>query len=1107
MSTRSALTTTHRAFVYAYAEQEDDTMREMRAYGVDASGRNVCFRVQNYPRHIYIELTPPVRDSVESSVASTPKSTTSSASRFAAKKASFVEPEEEVWTHSRAGAVAQAVKNTLYRNQQADILSMEMEIRKGLFYADKAPRAFLKIVCATSAVARNIGFKLRAGPVDVMGRKHQLKVHEGDASALLQLCCYNDIPTVGWWDVEGSTVSEDDQLTMCDVEVKVRTRNGGAAHNSKSSATGVRVLPKIARGKNEPPPDVLVMCFDIETNSSNPSAMPKATNPHDAVFQISCVFSGKGRSESVLMTLGKPDPKKVSPEATVYTYATESDLLVDFTNVVRERNPNVICGYNIFCFDIPYLLDRAKLHLVMANFDVMGFHRFRHGKERSIKWSSSAFRNQEFNFLDVEGRLFVDLLPIVRKDYKLDNYKLKTVSEFFLGPEMTKDPIGYKDIFRSYREGVKNPTKEGVEMLAQVGKYCIQDSVLVSKLYAKLSVFIGLAEAAAVSNVSMFAMYTAGQQIKVYSQVYKFCFDAGVVVEKDGYKTDANEQYVGAYVFDPEPGVYDQVVPFDFMAFYPNTITAYNLDYSTIVSDGNKSIPDTECHVMEWEDHVRCPHDPKVVRRTTLSSIIDAEKIELTKLRGKRNGTKRGPVRDAIEAEISRRVEALKPLQKERSELATALNSKKNVMCAKRKYRFLKEPMGVVPTVIQNMLDLRKKTRAMMKTMDKNSLEYSVLEKRQLAYKVQANSMYGSMGVKRGYLPFMPGAMCTTYMCRENIKVVAKAIPEKFGGRLVYGDTDSNYVMFPSLKNAPAWETWKYAETVAREISRMFPSSVNIDFEQVIYWKFLILTKKRYMYTSCDRSGVVADKIGKKGVLLARRDTAQFIRDVYEHVVKMVFESNTEKNVVDYLLEVVNELCSGQIRFEKFVITKAIGSVETRSDDVAEMENQKGKYKLAKKNEGKGMIGDYTVNLLKNDTEEATEQKRKKKARDADEFYLKSLPAQVQLAEKIRRRGHRVDVGSRLEYLILDTGAARGERQSDKIESMEYFAAHRGVLKVDYIYYLRLMSTSIDEILGVVFGERMSNFVFRQYQIRAARNDVLQEIKAHFKPKVEFVDV
>jgi len=50
----------------------------------------------------------------------------------------------------------------------------------------------------------------------------------------------------------------------------------------------------------------------------------------------------------------------------------------------------------------------------------------------------------------------------------------------------------------------------------------------------------------------------------------------------------------------------------------------------------------------------------------------------------------------------------------------------------------------------------------------------TVLDKRQLAYKVSANSAYGAMGVQRGYLPFLPGAMSTTAMDRQSIQKAAE---------------------------------------------------------------------------------------------------------------------------------------------------------------------------------------------------------------------------------------------------------------------------------------------------------------------------------------------
>ena len=117
-----------------------------------------------------------------------------------------------------------------------------------------------------------------------------------------------------------------------------------------------------------------------------------------------------------------------------------------------------------------------------------------------------------------------------------------------------------------------------------------------------------------------------------------------------------------------------------------------------------------------------------------------------------------------------------------------------------------------MPTVLHNLLEARKNTRVQIKQLkqflkdgkiidniksllvngqDARTVEtlITVLNKRQLSYKVSCNSMYGAMGVSRGYLPFMPGAMCTTAMGRENIGIVAKVIQEKYKGHLVYGDS------------------------------------------------------------------------------------------------------------------------------------------------------------------------------------------------------------------------------------------------------------------------------------------------------------------------------
>ena len=730
----------HTGIFFSYSWNIDDNETEVtciRVYGLDEQNKNICLRIDNFTPYVYIEL-----------------------------------PENISWNIAKAQLVVNKI-NELLGNQKP--LSCCLQMKKKLYgaYLDEngQRKKFPFLFCSFSnrGDIKSLTYKLKSNIHVVSMGSLKMKVHESDADPILQFVCCRKIPTAGWMKFYGDEVSEYDKLTLCDHEYKVKWKN---------------VFPY----ESNVFPNPKIMGFDIEVNSTNPSAMPKAEKPGDKIFQISCVIARDGdtedKYEKYLLTLGQPDQEVTGSDVLIYMYDTEAALLEGFTNFIREENPNIITGYNILGFDIPYMIARAKFNMCIYEFDKQGFHKYAHSKERIIKWSSSAYKNQEFEFLDAEGRVFVDLLPLVKRDFKFNNYKLKTISEYFLKGD-TKDPLSVKGIFKCYRIGIKKNengeySKKAQRALGIVGKYCLKDSELVVRLMDKLKTWVGLTEMASVCNVSVFALYTQGQQIKVYSQLYKFCMYEGIVVEKDGYQLAENERYMGAKVFPPIPGRYSMVVPFDFCSLYPTTIIAYNIDYHTWVPD-DSDIHDSMCHVMAWNECISCIHDPKVIRKLDLTKYIEKEKDKIKQLRDKRNKTNDKLRKKELMEEIDKQVEDLKPYIEERSEITKTIN--KNVTCTKRRYRFLKEPKGVLPTVIQNLLDARKHTRKvdmkkcekeierLKKDMKENGNDNTVLiqsqktfldvlDKRQLAYKVSCNSMYGAMGVKRGYLPFMPGAMC-----------------------------------------------------------------------------------------------------------------------------------------------------------------------------------------------------------------------------------------------------------------------------------------------------------------------------------------------------------
>ncbi len=350
--------------------------------------------------------------------------------------------------------------------------------------------------------------------------------------------------------------------------------------------------------------------------------------------------------------------------------------------------------------------------------------------------------------------------------------------------------------------------------------------------------------------------------------------------------------------------------------------------------------------------------------------------------------------------------------------------------------------------------------------------------------------MYGSWGVKKGILPFMPGAICTTYKGRVNIKKVAESLQNEHGGKLVYGDTDSCYTSFPHIKSVK--ENWDNAEDVSNKVSALFPPPMRLEFEKKVYVQFLILTMKRYMYKSCEEDGIIDKDVGKRGVLLSRRDCSLFIRNLFQAMVEMIFDRKTYDEVIYYLMTKINELMSRSLPDEQFIITKSVGDVGNffeREQFVLELfQNEK--------NQRKGRIGAYIVEPLPTDEHKRQKKMKLKEAKTEKEYYEKCLPAQVQLSLKIKRRGGRVGTGSRIKYVITEmNGAAMRGKQYDKIEEYDYFVKLRDVLKIDLFYYLHSTIKPFDQVLNV-WNKQNNDFMQRHYKFRfKCREAVINELK------------
>ena len=87
-------------------------------------------------------------------------------------------------------------------------------------------------------------------------------------------------------------------------------------------------------------------------------------------------------------------------------------------------------------------------------------------------------------------------------------------------------------------------------------------------------------------------------------------------------------------------------------------------------------------------------------------------------------------------------------------------------------------------------------------------------------------------------------------------------------------------------------------------------------------------------------------------------------------------------------------------------------------------------------------------------------------------YELRSLPAVVQLGEKMRLRGCAVQAGSRIECVIIQTPDSDSMKLWKRVEERSYFVRHSDVLAIDSLYYLRLLVSPIDELMLVAFKQK-----------------------------------
>jgi len=203
-----------------------------------------------------------------------------------------------------------------------------------------------------------------------------------------------------------------------------------------------------------------IMSFDIEC-AGRKGIFPEAQI--DPVIQIAAMVTRQGESKPFVRNVFTLNTCAHIVGSQVLEYKDERSLLRDWRKFVEKVDPDMMIGYNIANFDLPYLMDRAKA-LKIIDFPFLGKLKDVKTEVRDTHFSSKAYGNRDSKMVHMEGRLQLDLLQVMTRDYKLRSYSLNSVCAQFLGEQK-------EDVHHSIITELQNGTADSRRRLAV---YCMK---------------------------------------------------------------------------------------------------------------------------------------------------------------------------------------------------------------------------------------------------------------------------------------------------------------------------------------------------------------------------------------------------------------------------------------------------------------------------------------------------------------------------------------------------------------------------------------------------------------------------------------------------------
>lgn len=612
--------------------------------------------------------------------------------------------------------------------------------------------------------------------------------------------------------------------------------------------------------------------------------------PKDALYPIdliTSIYQYPNKKICYILDNGT-EPIKPIEGVEFKIFKNERNLIQTFISDFKKYDPDFMAGWNFIGFDMEYIFNRMRV-LKISSASMSKFGEF--------------YVDGERYFCNLPGCIVLDQLHLYKMFTftKLENYKLDFVANHELKRNKVELPAKFNKMYW--------------EHLNTMIQYNIVDTELLQDLENKLAHINLLNELRIICNSSFDAATSPSNQIDCI--VVSYLRGQGLA-SKNADPHIAKKKYPGAFVLDPEPGIYNTVVDFDFASLYPSLIRTYNIGL-------NNFIMRTKDPSVGYDlAYNREKLDEKI--QVVLDPMFANTEVTMTK--------------EEILNEI-----------KEKNLIHT-ING-----CF---YKNHKDELSYYSLILENLLGSRGKYKDLMFEAKKANDEESrsLYYTKQLVYKVLANTLYGVIANKSFRFFNLPCAAAITLGGQEALKAsiiegnnfmkhlhkgkelvrdkratkietYADEMPEREFPYIVTGDTDSIFCCFENFKTDKSDESIKkYCKQIQdylnNDIMKEVVESHNVDFDEcklvlkneLIISRGLFLAKKRYAIRVTNNEGVVCDDINYMGIEVKRSDfpshSKVFLKELLDIILKdekvtmgklLKFVSTKEKEFRRLILE------------------------------------------------------------------------------------------------------------------------------------------------------------------------------------------------------------